>query len=303
MRFLRKELRTMLKYFLIKSIILSFVLTLSYAGVERVKSVENDNPETRLITGDSNWDKVVTAFRETVVRGLLQADATIFSAAPLLAGHPLGIATIWILTMIQLASDGGDSEWDKMEERLDRKISATLNDDYLESLTDDWNHINLRLFKAKEGKFELEDLSYVRAEAPKFFPQQKPHAQFTVKWTNELVKYLTVLNAIYIDFMGNDRIDKCAWANELENLRPHVLMAGRKLAKARYRDLEKTDWHGGTTIFKPTASFTFTDTSTGILLLSPQNTNPVPMIFHILVSETHSKSSQTTKTEIIYEKS
>ena len=255
--------------------ILSLVLTLSLANVEIVENVENENPETRSITGDSNWDKVVTAFRETVIRGLLQADALKLTASPLLMGHPLGIATIWILTMIQIASGGGDSEWDKMEEKLDRKISATLNDDYLDSLTDDWNHINLRLFKAKEGKFELEDLSYVRAEAPKFFPQQKTRAKFTVKWTNELVKYLAVLNAIYIDFMGNDRIDKCAWSNELKNLRPYVLMAGRKLAKARYRDLEKTDWHGGTTIFTPWARLTFTDTSTGILLLLSQNTNPV----------------------------
>ena len=51
--------------------------------------------------------------------------------------------------MIQIASGGGDSKWEKMEEKLDRKISATLDDDYLDSLTDDWNHINLRLFKAK----------------------------------------------------------------------------------------------------------------------------------------------------------
>ena len=254
----------MFKYCLSKSFILSLVLTLSFADVERVENVENDNPETRSITGDSNWDKVVIAFRETVIRGLLQAKIT---TSPLLMGHPLGIATIWILTMIQIANSGGDSEWDKMEEKLDRKISATLNDDYLDSLTDDWNHINLRLFKAKEGKFELEDLSYVRAEAPKFFPQQKPRVKFTVKWTNQLVKYLAVLNAIYIDFMGNDRIEKCGWANEMKNLRPLVLMAGRKLAKGHYRDLEKTDWHGGVTIFKPWARLTFTDTDTGILLL------------------------------------
>ena len=110
--------------------------------------------------------------------------------------------------MIQIASGGGDSKWEKMEEKLDRKISATLDDDYLDSLTDDWNHINLRLFKAKEGKFELEDLSYVRAEAPNFFSQQKPSVTFIVKWTNQLVKYLAALNAIYIDFTGNDRIDK-----------------------------------------------------------------------------------------------
>lgn len=57
--------------------------------------------------------------------------------------------------------------------------------------------------------------------------------------------------------MHNDRIDK--WANELEILGPHVVMAGRKLAKVRYRDLEKTDWHGEVTKFKPT-------TSTGILI-------------------------------------
>ena len=79
------------------------------------------------------------------------------------------------------------------------------------------------MFKAKESKFELE----------------VPRSQFTIKSTNELVKYLAVLNAIYIDFMDNDRIDK--WANELEILRPHVILAGRKLAKVRYRDLEKTD--------------------------------------------------------------
>ena len=273
----------MLKYFLSKSIILSFVLTISFADVERAENVENDNPETRSITGDSNWDKVVTAFRETVIRGLLQADALKLTASPLLMGHPLGIATIWILTMIQLGNDGGDSEWDKMEEKLNRKISATLNDDYFESLTDDWNHINLRLFKAKKGKFELEDLSYIRAEAPKFFPQQKPRAKFTVKWTNQLVKYLAVLNAIYIDFMGNDRIDKCAWANELKNLRKYVLMAGKKLAKARYRDLEKTDWNGGTTNFYPWARLTFTDTATGMSLLLLQNTYPVPVIFHALI--------------------
>ena len=50
--------------------------------------------------------------------------------------------------MIQLGNDEGASEWDKMEEKLNRKIYSTL-----ESLTDDWNHINLRLFKAKKGKF------------------------------------------------------------------------------------------------------------------------------------------------------
>ena len=138
----------MLKYFLSKSIILSFVLTLSFADVERAENVENNNPETRSITGDSNWDKVVTAFRETVIRGLLQADALKLTASPLLMGHPLSIATIWILTMIQLGNDGGASEWDKMEEKLNRKIYSTL-----ESLTDDWNHINLRLFKAKKVKF------------------------------------------------------------------------------------------------------------------------------------------------------
>ena len=270
-----------MKYFLSKSIILSFVLTLSFADVERAGNVENDNPETRSITGDSNWDKVVTAFRETVIQVLLQADALKLTASPL--GHPLGIATIWILTMIQLGNDGGGSELDKLEEKLDRKISATLNDDYLESLTDDWNHINLRLFKAKEGKFELEDLNYVRAEAPKFFPQQKPCAKFTVKWTNQLVKYLAVLNAIYIDFMGNDRIDKCAWANELKILRKYVLMAVKKLAKAKYRDLEKTDWNGGTTNFYPWARLTFTDTATGMSLLLLQNTYPVPVIFHALL--------------------
>ena len=257
----------MLKYLLSKSIVLSFVLTLSFADVERPANVENGTLEIRSITGDSNWDKVVTAFRETVIRGLLQANAMKLTTSPLLMGHPLGIATIWILTMIQIARGSGDSEWDKMEEKLDRKISATLNDDYLSSLTDEWNHINLRLFKAKEGKFELEDLSYVRAEAPKFFPQQKPRVKFTVKWANQLVKYLAVLNAIYIDFMGNDRIAKCAWADEMKNLRPLVLMAGRKLAKGHYRNLEKTDWHGGVTAFTPWARLTFTDTDTGILLL------------------------------------
>ena len=271
----------MLKFCLCTYIILSLVLTLSLADVERAENVENENPETRSITGDSNWDKVVTAFRETVIQVLLQADALKLTASPL--GHPLGIATIWILTMIQLGNDGGDSEWDKMEEKLNRKISATLNDDYLESLTDDWNHINLRLFKAKKGKFELEDLSYIRAEAPKFFPQQKPRTKFTVKWTNQLVKYLAVLNAIYIDFMGNDRIDKCAWANELKILRKYVLMAVKKLAKAKYRDLEKTDWNGGTTNFYPWARLTFTDTATGMSLLLLQNTYPVPVIFHALL--------------------
>ena len=112
----------------------------------------------------------------------------------------------------------GDSKWNKMEEKLHRKISATLNDSYLDSLTDYWNHINLRFFKAKDGKCELEDLSYVQAKALKFFPQQKPRVIFTVKWTNKLVIYLAVLNAIYIDFMGNNRIDKYAWANEMKNL-------------------------------------------------------------------------------------
>ena len=68
----------------------------------------------------------MTAFRETVVRELRVADNT-FSAAFILAGHPLGIATIRILTMIQFVCDGGDSEWDKIEENLSRKLSATLN--------------------------------------------------------------------------------------------------------------------------------------------------------------------------------
>ena len=60
-----------------------------------------------------------------------------------------------------------------------------------------------------------------------------------MKWANELVIYLAVLNAIYVDFMENDRIDKHAWTNELKNIQPLVLMAGRKLAKGHYRDLEK----------------------------------------------------------------
>ena len=97
------------------------------------------------------------------------------------------------------------------------------------------------------------------------------------------MKYLAVLNAIYIDFMRNDRIDKCACANELKNLRKCVLMAGKKLAKVRYRDLEKTDWNGGTTNFYLWARLTFTDTATDMSLLLLQNTYPVPVIFHALI--------------------
>ena len=48
----------------------------------------------------------MTAFRETVIPGLLQADALKLTTSPLLMSHPLGIATIWILTMIQIGSDG-----------------------------------------------------------------------------------------------------------------------------------------------------------------------------------------------------
>ena len=84
----------MLKYCLSKPFILSLVLTLSFADVERVENVENGNPERRSVTGDSNCDKVVTAFRETVIRGLLQADALKLATSPLLMGHPLGIATV-----------------------------------------------------------------------------------------------------------------------------------------------------------------------------------------------------------------
>ena len=95
--------------------------------------------------------------------------------------------------------------------------------------------------------------------------------------------------------MGKDRVDKCAFANELENLRPHVIMTGGKLAKTRCRDLEKTDWHGGVSKFKPTASLSFRDTSTDIFLLLPQNTNPK---FHVLVSEALSCFRFLTPTQV-----
>ena len=95
--------------------------------------------------------------------------------------------------------------------------------------------------------------------------------------------------------MGKDRVDKCASANELENLRPHVIMTGGKLAKTRCRDLETTDWYGGVTKFKPTASLSFTDTSTGIFLLLPQNTNPT---FHVLVSEALTCFGLLTPTQV-----
>ena len=57
-----------------------------------------------------------------------------------------------------------------------------------------------------------------------------------------------------------------AWVNEMKIPQPLVLMATRKLAKGHYRDLEKTHWHGGVTIFKPWTRLTFADTDTGILL-------------------------------------
>ena len=73
---------------------------------KKAQNLENGNLERRSISGDSNWDKLVTIFRETVTRGLLQADALKLTALSLLMGHPLGIATIWILTMIQTGSGG-----------------------------------------------------------------------------------------------------------------------------------------------------------------------------------------------------
>ena len=63
----------------------------------------------------------MTAFRETVVRELRVTDNT-FSAAFILAGHPLGIATIRILTMIQFVCDGGDKRMRQNRRKFEQKI-------------------------------------------------------------------------------------------------------------------------------------------------------------------------------------
>ena len=63
----------------------------------------------------------MTAFRETVVRELRVTDNT-FSAAFILAGHPLGIATIRILTMIQFVCDGGDKRMGQNRRKFEQKI-------------------------------------------------------------------------------------------------------------------------------------------------------------------------------------
>lgn len=46
------------------------------------------------------------------------------------------------------------------------------------------------------------DISIIKAVYPNFYPQAYKHVNFTVKWTDIMTKYLTVISAGYIDLMS-----------------------------------------------------------------------------------------------------
>ena len=92
------------KSFLI--LLISFsIITFTSADVSNEATeevnIKNGTQAKKTITGDKNWDAVIGAFRETIVRGFLQADA--LKITSLAMGHPLGMATIWMLTIIKVA--------------------------------------------------------------------------------------------------------------------------------------------------------------------------------------------------------
>ena len=198
-------------------------------------------------------------FRETIIRGFLQADATKLTA--LTVGHPIGIATVFILTLIKLAQGPGLSEWDKLEEKIKREVDASIDDNNIENLDDEVNRITYLMGKAKRNKFTKEDLQEIRAFAPNFFPQQYTAGKYTVRWNLLLSKYLAILSAGYIDMMKQQgKYGECAWSQQLTQLLPQILNVVKKMAKSRRQDLDRTNWHYS-------VALSFRDKPTGIYII------------------------------------
>lgn len=218
-----------------------------------------ENGVKRTLTEDDANLNSEEAFRDIILRGFLQIDPMQLTAV--LNKHPVGAAINFLLKIIVGGKE--DSEWDKMEEKLTRKILGAIDDNNIEDRARDVNRITYLMGKAANNKFTKADLNEIRSFLPRFFPQQYTAGKYTPRWTMLLTKYLAILNACYIDLMSQNAYEKCEWADQLRNLKPLVLTAAKKLAKSRYQDLDKVDWFGGTTPFKPTARLQFRDKATG----------------------------------------
>lgn len=185
---------------------------------------------------------MVSAFRETVIRSFLQFDALAPAAKKLFVGHPIGMITIWVLTIVE-AQDQEISAWDAVQEKTDQMISERLTDDRLASLQSEFELIQSRMKKIELGdreQFGKADLRYMRAKASKFFPQSRPvNAAWTIKWCNVMWKYLTMLAAAYLDLMHKGIYGECKLAEEIDELRPQMIIAAKKMVKSRYKNLDR----------------------------------------------------------------
>merc|ERR1712226_803738 len=272
---------TMLKYnFFILCVALFFLLDITAA--ESGDEESGDEASAKRTLGESDKQKIRDQFRETLVKGILSGTQQALENAPII-GQTAG----WIYKMIA-EGIGNDSPWDRMEHLVERKIRTMQTDKHLDDLADDWNFINYRLMRAQNGKFDKTDFADIRSKYPKFFPQQNDDIVYSIRWPINLIRYITALNAVTIDYMINDIADECAWARQLKVLKPDIFMAVKALAKARYRELEKKKNHGGVTLFKPTAQLSFVDTPTG----TEYNKIPVTQVQKEVIWHLEDKTSE-----------
>lgn len=210
---------------------------------------------TKTITGNPNADKILKAFKETVIRGFLYYDQILpqlsKTAKPLLVGHPVGMAAAWIFALLDVSGQQR-SVWDEVRYKTSQLITERVGENNFAFLQSKKEDIKSKLQKSKLGKnekFSKEDIRDIRSMAADFFPQTYPPNDFTVRWPNELWQYLVSWLSGYIDLTNEDvnafgSNTKCKIAKELDKIRPAIIQACKKLAKARYSRLEMYDHDG-----------------------------------------------------------
>lgn len=212
-------------------------------------NIDDGDIAKRAITGNSDADHMIKGFREMMIRGMLMlAKSPNLKWAKLgMMAHPVGIATVMVLTLIEVM-DNSESEWSKLEKRMTTKIYAAVSDYHFNDIDTTINMLHLKSSRIADvcRDFPKQDLEDILTYQSRFFPQNYDQSTgFDIRWVEKNLQYLTLLSSIFISLMVAKRTDTCAWARELVHLKPEVLNAARALARGRWKELELMGSAGG----------------------------------------------------------